>query len=297
MILVTHDLGLVAETSQRIAVMYSGRIAEVAGVDALFPRPSHPYTLGLLESLPSLEDVRDELRAIPGQPPDMARRPPGCAFHPRCPLGRDRTPCREVYPPLSRVGEDHASALPLCQRGRERRHLERRGGAMTEAALEVEGLRKDFPVRRRSGWGYRPLCAVDDVSFAIPPGKTLGLVGESGCGKSTLGRTIVGLVQPTAGTIRSAAALSAGGGVRRTCGAYRWSSRDPYSSLDPRMTIHDVVAEPLRINGVYRRTRVDQLLDQVGLSGDAGARRPRSSRAGSDSGSPSPGPSPSTLRC
>ena len=145
---------------------------------------------------------------------------------------------------------------------------------MIAAALEVEGLRKDFHVRSRSGWGRRRLCAVDGVSFAIPPGQTLGLVGESGCGKSTLGRTIVGLVPPTAGTIRLGGRTI---GRRRSAADLRGIQmvfQDPYSSLDPRMTIHDVVAEPLRINGVYERARVDRLLEQVGLPGEAGARRP-----------------------
>ncbi len=145
---------------------------------------------------------------------------------------------------------------------------------MRAAALEVAGLSKEFHVRNSSGWGRRALRAVDDVSFAIPPGRTLGLVGESGCGKSTLGRMIVGLIPPTGGTIRlggETVRASRSAAERR---GIQMVFQDPYASLDPRMTIHEVVAEPLRINGLYSAGKVDRLLTQVGLSPDAGQRRP-----------------------
>ncbi|MEE4120588.1 MAG: oligopeptide/dipeptide ABC transporter ATP-binding protein [Paracoccaceae bacterium] len=145
---------------------------------------------------------------------------------------------------------------------------------MRAAALEVAGLSKEFHVRKPSGWGRRALRAVDDVSFAIPPGRTLGLVGESGCGKSTLGRMIVGLIPPTGGTIRlggETVRASRSAAERR---GIQMVFQDPYASLDPRMTIHDVVAEPLRINGLYAPGKVDRLLTQVGLSPEAGQRRP-----------------------
>jgi len=149
-----------------------------------------------------------------------------------------------------------------------------RASAPATPALEVEGACKDFFVSRRSGWGRRRLRAVDDVSLRIEAGRTLGLVGESGCGKSTLGRMLVGLIPPSAGTIRlDGRAL----GPRRSADDRRGIQmvfQDPYASLDPRMTIHDVVAEPLRINGLYRAGMVERLLEQVGLSPDAGARRP-----------------------
>ncbi|RDC71220.1 ABC transporter ATP-binding protein [Rhodovulum sp. 12E13] len=115
MILVTHDLGLVAETADRIAVMYSGRVAETGPTDALFARPSHPYTRGLLDSLPTLDADHDELRSIPGQPPDMAARPPGCAFHPRCALGQGRPACSRERPDLRTVGTGHAAACHYAE--------------------------------------------------------------------------------------------------------------------------------------------------------------------------------------
>ena len=110
MVLVTHDLGLVAETAQRIAVMYSGRIAEMAPTDTIFDRPAHPYTIGLLASLPSLDADDADLPSIPGQPPDMRHRPPGCAFHPRCALGEGRERCRTERPEATRLGGGRLAA-------------------------------------------------------------------------------------------------------------------------------------------------------------------------------------------
>ena len=140
--------------------------------------------------------------------------------------------------------------------------------------LRLEGLQKHFVLTRGLGWSRRKLRAVDDVSFSIPAGETLGLVGESGCGKSTLGRVLVGLTAPSGGRI-----LLDGQPLRpvRTRDERRRIQmvfQDPYSSLDPRMTIHDVVAEPLRINGGYTRSRVEELLAQVGIAADAGSRLP-----------------------
>ena len=116
MVLVTHDLGLVAETAQRIAVMYSGRIVELAPSDSIFDRPAHPYTIGLLASLPSLDGAEETLPSIPGQPPDMRARPPGCAFQPRCVLGAERALCRTEIPALVDLGDGRRAA---CHYARE----------------------------------------------------------------------------------------------------------------------------------------------------------------------------------
>jgi peptide/nickel transport system ATP-binding protein len=115
MVLVTHDLGLVAETAQRIAVMYAGRIAELAPTEAIFARPAHPYTIGLLASLPSLDAEDETLPSIPGQPPDMRRRPPGCAFHPRCALGHDRTRCAAERPTPTPLGDGRHAACHFAR--------------------------------------------------------------------------------------------------------------------------------------------------------------------------------------
>ena len=146
-----------------------------------------------------------------------------------------------------------------------------------EAVVEVSDVRVHFPVR--GAWGRRsePFRAVDGVSFRLEAGRTLGLVGESGCGKSTLVRTILGMQEPTSGEVRYRGTVVSGMSdrARRPLRpAIQAVFQDPYSSLDPRLTVHEIVAEPLRINRVYSAARVAEVLDQVGLSREMAGRRP-----------------------
>jgi oligopeptide/dipeptide ABC transporter ATP-binding protein len=146
-----------------------------------------------------------------------------------------------------------------------------------DAILRVRDLQTHFKVRRKRGFGSDTLPAVDGVSFAIRRGETLGLVGESGCGKSTLGRTILGLHEPVGGSVRLDGHELVGLGRRRRrplCKRMQVVFQDPFASLDPRMTIHEIVAEPLRINGVYSPARVAEMIACVGLGEDAAQRRP-----------------------
>jgi oligopeptide/dipeptide ABC transporter ATP-binding protein len=116
-ILITHDLGIVAELCERVLVMYAGKIVEHGDVHTIFQNPRHPYTIGLMDSLPKLTEDEEWLRPIPGQPPSLINRPPGCAFHPRCFLSQGRLPCREEVPPLRPIdgGTDHASACHFAE--------------------------------------------------------------------------------------------------------------------------------------------------------------------------------------
>jgi oligopeptide/dipeptide ABC transporter ATP-binding protein len=116
-ILITHDLGIVAELCERVLVMYAGKIVEHGDVHTIFQNPRHPYTIGLMDSLPKLTEDEEWLRPIPGQPPSLINRPPGCAFHPRCFLSQGRLPCREEVPPLRPIdgGSDHASACHFAE--------------------------------------------------------------------------------------------------------------------------------------------------------------------------------------
>jgi peptide/nickel transport system ATP-binding protein len=292
MVLITHDLGLIAETASRVAVMYGGRMMEQASVDSIFSQPRHPYTVGLISSLPRLDRSVAELYSIPGQVPNLARRPEGCVFHPRCALSNGRSACREQLPPFRETGGDHRSACHFAEEteqwSQETTSKAEKVPALVAIArteedgkrlpvLQVDHLSKDFKIGRRKGWGRDKLAAVRDISFALMSGRTLGLVGESGCGKSTLGRLILRLIDASAGSIWLK------GDDITTMGMTRLRKKrkelqvvfqDPYASLDPRMTIHDVIAEPLRINGRYSAQRVVELLGHVGLPPEAARRRP-----------------------
>jgi peptide/nickel transport system ATP-binding protein len=288
MVLITHDLGLVAETADRVAVMYGGRMMERADVGATFSEPRHPYTVGLISSLPRLGENVAELYSIPGQVPNLAKRPPGCVFHPRCGLSNGRAACRETVPEFRAIGPEHRAA---CHFAEETVQWARAiapppskaerpapsNPSTAKSALKVERLSKSFNIRRRRGWGHDKLRAVRDVSFTLTKGRTLGLVGESGCGKSTLGRLILRLIDPSTGAI-----WLTGDDITTLKSSFLRPKRrdlqvvfqDPYASLDPRMTIHEVIAEPLRINNRYEPSRIVELLTAVGLSAEVAQRRP-----------------------
>ncbi|MDQ8727362.1 ABC transporter ATP-binding protein [Bradyrhizobium sp. LHD-71] len=290
MVLITHDLGLVAETANRVAVMYGGRMMERAPVDPIFAQPRHPYTVGLISSLPRLDRNVGELYSIPGQVPNLAKRPPGCVFHPRCALSDGRSPCREQLPEFRQVGADHRSACHFAEEvaewsrktavvlsGDVAHGSDRKEPATKAPVLRIEQLSKDFAIRRRKGWGHDHLKAVRAVSLSLASGRTLGLVGESGCGKSTLGRLILRLIDPTEGKIWLMDAditTMKPSRLRPKRKELQVVFQDPYASLDPRMTVHEVIAEPLRINGRYNAARVNELLQHVGLSPEVAGRRP-----------------------
>ncbi|MFE9959285.1 ABC transporter ATP-binding protein [Micromonospora sp. NPDC005299] len=151
------------------------------------------------------------------------------------------------------------------------------GPGTDEALLRVVDLHTHFKIRGSGGWRKDALRAVNGVSFNVARGETLGLVGESGCGKTTLGRTILGLHAATSGAVHVSGTNLVGlrgRRLRRHRSGMQVVFQDPYASLDPRMSVHDVIAEPLRINGMYRPERVAELLEQVGLRHDMARSRP-----------------------
>jgi peptide/nickel transport system ATP-binding protein len=293
-ILITHDLGVIAEVAHRVVVMYGGKVVEEAPVEELFARPRHPYTVGLLQSLPRLDREDERLVPIPGQPPIPTLLPSGCSFHPRCPIGRGRERCREEEPGLRPVGRAHRSACHfegevaplLADRAPEIRVPP---GALDgpraagPALLVVDDLKVHFPIRagllrRRVGW----VRAVDGVGIAVRAGETVGLVGESGCGKTTTGRAIMGLIKATSGSVvfdgQDVTRLSVRE-LRRVRRHLQYVFQDPYSSLNPIKTVGDIVAEPLHIHGLYGEmggaARIARLFDLVGLSRTMLGRYPR----------------------
>lgn len=286
-VIITHDLGVIAETVDRVLVMYGGRIVEQGDVHTIFAAPKHPYTAGLLESMPQVSDSAGPLRPIPGDPPSLIDLPSGCAFHPRCALSNGRAACSTEKPPLYEApNEEHRSACHFWGELRIPPKIQVTAAstahvgqpAASDPVLVVSDLRKHFkgasrPFKRTG----EPVRAVDGVSFELHAGETLGLVGESGSGKTTVGKAVLGLVGDVDGSIvfvdqeiseYNRQQLRA---VRRDL---QMVFQDPYSSLDPRMNIGQIIAEPLSIhrtlNGEAIGTRaitarVEQLLERVGL--------------------------------
>jgi peptide/nickel transport system ATP-binding protein len=303
-LLITHDLGVVARFAERVIVMYAGRIVEEAPVDELFGHPRHPYTRGLLESVPGARG-REPVKAIPGAVPDLIDLPSGCVFHPRCQLRKGRDLCRTTVPPLApregapgqlsachfaeELGPVPRTQLAEVAKAAAEPHVpaERAGDAVAapasggpEPLLTIEGLAKRFEVQSGMFGGGGVVHAVTDVSFTVGRGEVLALVGESGSGKSTTGKVLLGLEAPTEGkVIFDGDDVSAR--VRRDKSVARRIQvvfQNPDSSLDPRMRVGDVIAEPLKIHGIgtraERRERAEELLEFVGLRRDHAERFP-----------------------
>ncbi len=351
MVLITHDMGVIAGRADRVVVMYAGKIVEMAATGELFGNVRHPYTEALLASIPQLDQDRSQkLYSIPGLPPDLTRPPAGCRFAQRCVFATDE--CVRGEPPLGGANPGHpfacfhprqvsaealvgsAGALiaeadrnaalrsryanelklldsgPKSASGGDSSELadasveskttvtlgfsssHSRGdagdgsaswGPEPEKVLEFRNVSKEFPVaagvvfKRRVG----SLKAVSGVNLAIRRGETFGLVGESGCGKTTLGRMGVALEAPTAGQVifdgTDLASMSAKE-LRTRRRDLQLMFQDPYSSLDPRARVKEIIREPLDVarwkRPVDRDAVVAELLDEVGLARSALDRYP-----------------------
>jgi peptide/nickel transport system ATP-binding protein len=292
-LLITHDLGVAAQNAQRVAVMYAGEIVECAPRDEFFSRPSHPYARKLFAALPR-KDRRDaRLAALRGTVPPLSREFSGCRFAERCDHAWEL--CRREAPSWTAVAPGHGVRCHLYSADGVQRpaFMTAQSGASAwsetataaEAAplLTVDDLAVHFPVRRglllRT---VKKVKAVDGVSLAISPGRTVALVGESGCGKTTAGKAIVRLLPTTRGSIRFDGAELAGlerRRVRPLRAQFQIIFQDPYSSLDPRMRIGEIIGEGLAALGVGadesdRARRIDSLLEQVGLPAEAKRRYP-----------------------
>jgi len=357
MLLITHDMGVIAGHADRVNVMYAGRVVENADVRELFAAMHHPYTQALLASIPQLDqDANKALHAIPGLPPDLAHLPQGCRFASRCTRASDK--CRAEEPPLSGPMPDHLFAcwhpvdgpLTLAEIGEQGPDAVSTGlvspeagsaagsadgdtaglvadapladSAETDAArearsavvaaglevtadgrlevtehtleaapangdgaaalLEIHNLVKEFPIT--AGLLQRKVAsikAVSDVSFSVPAGTTIGMVGESGCGKTTIGKMIVALEKPSSGAVTldglNVSTLH-GAELRQKRRDLQLMFQDPHSSLDPRMRVGSIIGEPLAIQHLgsrhAQRDRVFELLGEVGLPRNAVERYP-----------------------
>jgi peptide/nickel transport system ATP-binding protein len=338
LILITHDLGVVAGMADRVMVMYAGKAVETGSADTVFYHSQMPYTLGLLGSLPRMDTRSGPLRPIPGSPPSLLNLPNACPFAPRCPIAYRR--CRREEPALTIVGPDHgaachrageltpgdtslfaatsadtqvqppaaalpdtdgqppAAALPDTDGQPPAAALPDTDGQPPAAALadtevsadgdgtwpsvgngatliSVQDLVKHFPIRggkliRHTVGEAHAVCG---ISFDLAERETLGLVGESGCGKSTTARTVLQLLPATSGSVRYRDTELTGQSrkqLRPMRQHLQVVFQDPYASLDPRMPVGEIVAEPLKVHGRWDRKtgpeRVDRLFELVGLN-------------------------------
>ncbi|MEU3225835.1 ABC transporter ATP-binding protein [Streptomyces sp. NPDC006976] len=288
LVLITHNMGVVARACERVLVMYGGTVVEDGPTAEVLTRPRHPYTAGLLAAVPRLATPSGtRLTGIPGSPPDLTLLGDGCAFADRCTLVEDR--CRTATPPLARVAADvRVACLPAAGRT-EPLPAPAPPAAIDRPApgavvLEADGLTKTYGGR---GSRRRGAPALDGVSLTLAQGETLGIVGESGSGKSTLARVLAHAHSADGGTLR----LRGEDITRPSRRALHTARRqiqmvfqDPYSSLNPRLTVGEIVAEPLIAFGLgdrdTRRARVAELLELAGLDPAVAARHPRSFSGG-----------------
>ncbi|MEA2929389.1 MAG: peptide/nickel transport system ATP-binding protein ddpF, partial [Hyphomicrobiales bacterium] len=285
LVIITHNLGIVARYADRVNVMYAARIIEQGSADNVFLEPAHPYAIGLMRSIPRLDLPRGaKLETIEGLPPDLRTPPAGCRFAPRCPYRIEACTAQDVR--LAEVRPGHLSA---CIRASEivagtlvpPQRIQTVGTTFAETSAEplliVDHLKKFFTVKA-SGAGFlssktATVKAVNDVSLHVLPGETLGLVGESGCGKTTVGRAVLKLDEATEGTIRFEGAditHASHADMRDVRRKIQVIFQDPYSSLNPRMTVGQIIGEPIRVYKLVadrkaEHERVAELLSQVGL--------------------------------
>ena len=287
-ILITHDLGVVAGHTDRVAVMYAGRIVETAPTKTLFTEPKHRYTSSLMAALPERAlEAGTKLFSIPGAPPSLTNLPVGCRFAARCLWATDE--CRAGYPDLSgddshtfscfhpvQEGDESPAVLQAkLDSGKPEDAVDAAPQISHEVLLDVKEASREYE-SAGSGFFKRDkgvVSAVDRVSITVNKGETYGLVGESGCGKSTVGRLIAGLERPSGGAIeldgRDLATLKGRDAVRIHRDV-QMMFQDSYAAMDPRMRIDQILAEPMSIqktgNARQIAERIMEILEQVGLT-------------------------------
>ncbi|NDJ61845.1 MAG: ABC transporter ATP-binding protein [Chloroflexi bacterium] len=304
MLLITHDISVVAQVCDSVAVMYAGRIVEQASAETFFAAPSHPYSLGLQQAFPNVMQAKDTLITIEGFPPDLHQPPTGCRFAERCPFVEDR--CRATDPQLELVGSKHLAAClrsaemadlrvaaqdpALWKRslvGQQYQTVEMppiNGGTSAAAQLngeevlvEMKSVSKRYKIGGGlagliRGQGEQTIYAVNDLSFKLRRGESLGIAGESGCGKSTTGKLLVKLINPSEGQIifdgKDLAELPEDE-LLAFRSRVQLMFQNPFEALNPRFTLYRSLAEPLMIHGWrdegQRLERIVDTLNRVNL--------------------------------
>ncbi|MDH5545347.1 MAG: ABC transporter ATP-binding protein [Gammaproteobacteria bacterium] len=290
--MITHDLGVVAKMADEVAVMYAGQIVEQAPSKSFFKHPEHPYSQKLFDALPDMAKRDQSLAVIPGSVPSLNQEFNSCRFEPRCnrswnlcktqiPLWMAHTPIRGVRCHLysSKEGKQQQSSTQFESFD----EVQRSNVDAGQALLDVSNVKVHFPIlkgvlKRVAGYVY----AVDGVSLSLPKGRTVALVGESGCGKTTVGKAILQLIRPTAGKVlfeNADLTRLSGSQLRRRRSEFQIIFQDPFSSMNPRMMVGDIIEEGMIAQSIgnassERQQRVDELLTQVGLSPEHRQRYP-----------------------
>ena len=269
---ITHDLSLLLEIADRVAIMYAGRLVESGAREQIHLRAAHPYTNGLLTSFPKLRGPRVKLSGIPGSPPDLRGALTGCPFQPRCGFATDA--CATVDMSLAPIEPDHVTACPFVDAAREpsapaAAQVESRGATDGAVALEAVELTKRYRLGRKAA-----VDAVRGVSLQLRRGAITALVGESGSGKTTVARLLAGQEQRSGGEILldgKPIDPAARRGFRAYKGDVQMVFQDPFASLNPLHTVRYHLDRALRLH--QQRTgrapsqaQLDRLLEQVRLS-------------------------------
>lgn len=291
-LLITHDLGIVAKVADHIAIMYAGQIIEQARGKALYTTACHPYTKKLFASIPNQNKRGQKLETIEGTVPTLDKRFTGCRFAERCDVAWIR--CHEQIPEWNKVEQEHLvrchrfnpgieAPLVTASHGKLKESTENIDEKSIQTLLDVSGLKVHFPVRR--GLLKRIVAnvyAVDDINLKINEGKTLALVGESGCGKTTAGKSILQLIKPTSGNVvfeDTELTQIDTKALQKLRSKIQIIFQDPFSSMNPRMTVKNIIDEGMGAQKINNNTRqrekeITALLKHVGISEDALHRLP-----------------------